>query len=155
MGLPTHLKTENLNQSSSFQWLKRHIQLLTFPIHTCPDTWHQIRNILTTRERLHICGKAPSPACLFYDVQVDTVDHVLACHQSTEVATPFLASLSSQVDYQWHHASQHQDHRIQWTSCCLAFVCLLDLYLGAENVWEASQGCTFMFHKMETLYSTK
>ena len=35
------------------------------------------------------------PGCLFYDVQVDTV----ACPQSTEVATPLLASLSSQVDH--------------------------------------------------------
>ena len=32
--------------------------------------------------------KAPSPACLFCDVQVDTIDHVLACPQSAEVATP-------------------------------------------------------------------
>ena len=58
-----------------------------------------LQNILPTRERLHRCGKAPSPACLFCDVQVDTLDHVLACPQSEEVATPLLASLSSQVDH--------------------------------------------------------
>ena len=43
--------------------------------------------------------KAQTPACLFCDVQVDAVDHVLTSPQSTEVATPILASMASQVDH--------------------------------------------------------
>jgi hypothetical protein len=56
-----------------------------------------IQNILPTRERLHRTGKATSPSCSFCDTPEDSPDHLLTCPYSTQVATPLLASLSSQA----------------------------------------------------------
>ena len=57
-----------------------------------------IQNLLTTRERLHRSGKAPSPCCTHCDAQQDTPEHLLSCPQSSEVAAPLLACLASQSE---------------------------------------------------------
>jgi thiol-disulfide isomerase/thioredoxin len=56
------------------------------------------QNLLPTRERLHRTGKSPSPSCSFCDALQDTIEHLLICPNSSEVATPLLACLSSQAD---------------------------------------------------------
>ena len=56
-----------------------------------------VQNLLPTKERLHRLGKIPSPSCRFCDCPDDDVEHLLACAQSAEVATPLLACLSGQA----------------------------------------------------------
>ena len=57
-----------------------------------------LQNLLPTRERLSRCGKAQTAACLFCAAQTDNLEHIFECPQSTEVTTPLLACLTSQVD---------------------------------------------------------
>ena len=90
-----------------------------------------VQNLLPTRERLHRCKKSQSSSCLFCNEEVDLAEHLLSCPQGTEVTSPLLSCLSSQVDNLTNKdviqmkisTSESWEHPASWlVSTCLMYV---------------------------------
>ena len=53
------------------------------------------QNLLPTRERLHRARKSPTPSCSFCDDEKDSLEHIIACPYTSDVATLLLAWLTT------------------------------------------------------------
>ena len=58
-----------------------------------------IQDVLPTRHRFAMLGKAQSPLCTICDDQVDTLaHHLLTCPQTAEVSSPLMRCLSTYLE---------------------------------------------------------
>ena len=91
-------KFEESNPSTDFKVSYRLARQFGLTPEEKSFVFKMIQNLLPTKERLHRSGKSPTPSCAYCDAQLDTTEHLLVCSHSTEVSTPLLTCLSSQVD---------------------------------------------------------
>ena len=91
-------RLEESNPETDFKHSYRLVRLFGLAPEQKTFLFKMLQNLLPTRERLHRCGKSPTPCCTFCHDQQDTLEHLLSCPQSLEVATPLLSCLTSQLD---------------------------------------------------------
>ena len=100
------------------------------------------QNLLPTKERLHRSGKTPSPSCIFCNAPQDTLEHLLTCPHSTEVTTPLLACLASQVDnltpQNIIHLNIHTPESWELPAVWLVSTCLMFVW-EERMVWRRSR----------------